>query len=184
MYNISDIKRKKLISFIKYYREWYCEEYDIDINNFRLYNKNDLHKFLSIFFLVSAVRGKDSELLNNFNNFYALPLIPTECEVYNFIKNGNLLTFKNNELKCSVELEKLLYDINDLDVKKDFEEIKSHNKELIKMCSYDLIDLCGKYSSYSILNDKNVKRKELGFETKSERMSNLQIQHDLKYLFL
>ena len=145
-------------------------------------NKIDLLKFLKLVFFVSAARGKESYLIKEgvFNNFYALPLGPVESNVYEKIKKGDFITFSNNKLNI---VNPALHNIDnysdDNNLKKEFNELISINPKLIKLCSYDLVDLSHKWNSWETAF--NI-AKENG--KKSHKMSNIQIMNDLKYYYL
>lgn len=128
--------------------DWYKEA-------FGNVEENDLStlKVLKLLFFVTAISSKnDSESLLEipFNNFYAMPLGHVEGDVYSDIK-------KNATKKVIIDKERTVIldsDFSNLDqqIQKKIDtavkDLKLENFELIKLSSFDLVELSHSWYSW------------------------------------
>ncbi|MCQ4140423.1 type II toxin-antitoxin system antitoxin SocA domain-containing protein [Chryseobacterium sp. EO14] len=171
-------KKQATAYILLQFAEWYKEEYKtIDINDLSIL------KSLKLFFLLSTINlDKDGENLIDlgFSKYIAMPFGPVESDVYDFFKEENYI----NKSKLDYNVLKL-EDTSNLDndyksiINNCLKELKSINKNIIKLSASLLVDLTHKYSSwiisynYAIMNNMSTKE-----------MSNDIIKTEEKFYFI
>lgn len=108
---------------------------------------------LKLLFFAAAVKTSDGDdLLDEFDDFYAMQHGPVESEIYNAIAGNHLLNFQSlgNDLikRCSA------FSFDNLD--KNFKDkidasiiaLKNENCELVFLSAFDLVDLSHKWNSW------------------------------------
>jgi len=139
-------KAEKLLAFeytLSRLHDWYKEAYTES-------SKNDISilKSLKLLFFISAVdaniNSQNTLLDNTFNNFVAMPYGHVESDVYDGIKQG-LLKFtkidtRNSLIDDAQSLLELDYKTRqNIDI--SLEKLKTINFDLIKMSSFELVEL-------------------------------------------
>lgn len=129
------------------FEEWYREETN-EVMNFQKCSKLSVLKLL---FLAAAPKDDNSEdLLNLFNNFYALPFGPVESDVYNAIKLNKLPSYIVTEKSISKKQNVTLpYSIEAYTKVKDaVNALKDRNKNLILLDAFALVEITHKWESW------------------------------------
>lgn len=133
--------------------EWYyaMKPDDVDLLSFtRL-------KVLKLLFFVSAVKQKDTkdDLLDIFNNFYAMQHGPVESDIYNNITNGLMFfnfegrNIKRNDIEIKLELLQLRKeDIAFLD--NSINTLREINPNIVIYSASNLVNLSHKWESWQI----------------------------------
>lgn len=127
---------------------WYKEAYGDGI-------ENDLStlKVLKLLFFTTAIGAKkddnDSLLDSTFNSFYALPYGHVEGDIYDDIKQKKTAFTINNYSTTGIYTESSEL-VNDVKIKifDSIVKLKSVNPELIKMSSFDLVELSHSWYSW------------------------------------
>lgn len=109
-------------------------------------------KALKLLFFTAAVQNEDSsDLLDVFDNFYALPNGPVESDIYNYITADQLTyyTFKN----FSIETKQLFVDsgLNNemkLRIEKSIESLKMKNRHIVTYNAEQLVSLSHTWLSW------------------------------------
>lgn len=159
--------------FVYQLMNWYKEAFGSDV-------ENDLStlKVLKLLFFTTAVDAKKNDntslLDSTFDKFYALPYGHVEGDIYDAIKQKNTsynidnycTTGSYNEsMELGVEIKTKILDC--------ITKLKSENRDLIKMSSFDLVELSHSWYSwryyFNIAKSKGSYREEIPNEViKSE----------------
>ena len=160
------------------FEEWYKEECKGSMN---FHNRSKL-SVLKLLFLVAAPKKQgDSDLLDIFNNFYALPYGPVESDIYNAIQKNRLPSYIVTERSIlKKENIQLPYKIDEyIQVKNAVDALKKKNRHLIIMSAFALVEITHKWeswkqsiafarlmdmSSYKMTNDSIRKDRNKNFE--------------------
>lgn len=130
------------------FEEWYNTDNKEQNRDFEKCSKLSVLKLL---FLVSVpkIKGGD-DLLNVFNNFYALPYGPVESDIYNAIQANTLPSYSVTERSIvSKNLITKPYKTEDLiEVKRAVEDLKKENRELILLNAFDLVKITHRWESW------------------------------------
>lgn len=107
---------------------------------------------LKLLFLTAVPKtNKGKDLLDIFNNFYALPYGPVESDIYNAIQENLLPSYCIKER--SVERKTLQsYDQQDsliIEVDNALEELKNINPDIIGLSSFELVEITHKWDSWN-----------------------------------
>lgn len=106
---------------------------------------------LKLLFLASANKtDSGNDLLDTFNEFYAMPYGPVESDIYNAIRDDKLPSYKvlDTSIKKKNHAE-LKYDIKEYSsVKTAVEKLKDRNNELISYRASKLVDITHKWESW------------------------------------
>lgn len=143
--------------------EWQSSQSNLEKNN-----DLSILKVLKLTFFVSAV-GTKSDTQNSlldgvFDNYVAMPYGHVESDIYSYIKNNLLTHYQINNRET---IQKKLYTpetLDDLFIKIEIDNavslLKKINNNLIKMSSFDLVDLSHTWYSwqkyFSIAQEKGV----------------------------
>lgn len=117
-------------------------------------------KIIKLHFFICAVTGnkEKNDLLNVFDEFYALPFGHVESDIYNFINRDELRYFSLSKRGFGFKEE--VYtpqaDLSPIDINltdEAIEKLKELNPDIIKYSAFDLVELSHKWSSWiSIFN--------------------------------
>lgn len=157
-----ELKIQAFEYLVSKFLEWYNESFSNRNNDLSIL------KVLKLTFFTSAVgtnRDSENTLLDNvFNNYVAMPYGHVESDIYTFIKNKNLININIDNRKTDILN---IDEINNLDssLKKQIDHsvtlLKSINSDLIKLSSFELVDLSHtwyswqKYYSIAKEHDRN-----------------------------
>lgn len=135
---------------ISLFKEWH---FDVtkNHNGYReVFSKLSLLKLL---FLTAATTNKEgNDLLEVFDNFYALPYGPVESDVYDSIKNNNLPNYilterQLNDKEQSDYIETLTPEDKNL-IKSSVHTLRLKNENLITLSSFELVEITHKWESW------------------------------------
>lgn len=132
--------------------EWYKEENPKQTLGYKkAFTKLTLLKLL---FLVSAISKKEediSDLLDVFDDFYALPYGPVEIDIYNAINNNEIPDFEidGNSLREKKEKSANYSSIDTERIYKNIKCLKEKNNRLINYSSSELVNLTHRWESWS-----------------------------------
>lgn len=135
---------------ISLFKKWH---FDVtgDVNGYSdVFTKLSLLKLL---FLTAATKNdKDQDLLGVFNNFYALPYGPVESDVFDSIKANCLPNFTLTDRRLiDKDVSNYTNDLSDDDIiliNSSVEKLKSINKNLITLSSFELVEITHKWESW------------------------------------
>lgn len=129
------------------FEQWYKEE-DKESMNFQNCSKLSVLKLL---FLTAALkREKNGDLLDVFDNFYALPYGPVESDIYNAIQENKLPSYIVTERSITKKNHVTLpYKIEDYSsVEKAVNALKEKNKKIILLNAFALVEITHKWESW------------------------------------
>lgn len=129
------------------FEQWYKEE-GKESMNFQNCSKLSVLKLL---FLTAAPKeGAVGDLLNVFDNFYALPYGPVESDIYNAIQGNQLPSYIITERSVTKKENIILpYKIEDYSlVKEAVNALKEKNKNIILLDAFALVDITHKWESW------------------------------------
>lgn len=142
--------------------DWYQESSSSEKNN-----DLSILKVLKLTFFTSAVgtsSNTDSSLLDEvFNNYVAMPYGHVESDVYTYIKTGALPNIEINNRQTILN-DNYSFDTLDISTKNKIDNsvslLKSINRDLINLSSFELVDLSHAWYSwqkfYSIAKSKGI----------------------------
>ncbi len=132
------------------FEEWYNEDNKEQNRGFEKCSKLSVLKLL---FLASAPKGGDSiDLLDVFDNYYALPYGPVESDIYNAIQNDELpsYTVKDRTIVAKNAQIPLPYSVDRFcNIKRAVDELKSVNSSLVKLNAFELVEITHKWESWN-----------------------------------
>lgn len=132
------------------FEEWYNKENKERNRGFEKCSKLSVLKLL---FLASAPKGGNSiDLLDIFNNYYALPYGPVESDIYNAIQNDDLpsYTVKDRTIIAKNTQMPLPYSIGGFsNIKRAVDELKNMNNSLIGLNAFELVEITHKWESWN-----------------------------------
>lgn len=129
------------------FEEW-CNEESKGTMIFK--NRSKL-SVLKLLFLTAAPKKQGSrDLLDTFNNFYALPYGPVESDIYNAIQNNILPSYIVTERSILRKVNNHLpYTIDDyIHIKDAVDELKEINRHLITLNAFSLVEITHKWESW------------------------------------
>lgn len=109
-------------------------------------------KVLKLLFFVSAVKDNNgNDLLDIFDNFYAMPYGPVESDIYNFMSNNELrfYSFTNtymSQVESYINTETGLDKNISLKIDKAINSLKNSNKNIIRLSAFELVDISHKWN--------------------------------------
>lgn len=124
--------------------KWKAEVYNTEVIGVRL-SKTQVLKLL---FLVSAVPSEEGgDLLDIFNNFYALQFGPVESDVLDYITAGRLsyLETADNMLSIGESTFDSLDRVQKSRIDKAVFKLRSQNSDLVKYSATDLVEITHKW---------------------------------------
>lgn len=129
------------------FEEW-CNEESKGSMNFK--NRSKLSVLKLLFLTVAPKKQGDSDLLDTFNNFYALPYGPVESDIYNAIKENRLPSYIVTERSIvKKKIHKLPYNIDDYThIKYAVDALKEKNRRLIILNAFSLVEITHKWESW------------------------------------
>lgn len=129
--------------------DWY-KEVKVDEEYFNKFTKLFLLKML---FLVAAIKTDDSEdLLDVFDNFYALPYGPVESDIYNEISLNMIPNFLISDRQLEPKIDKVDLDLRIDDrtkLCKSFDKLRGENNDLITLKAFELVEITHKWESWN-----------------------------------
>ncbi len=132
-----------LYNIIKWYKKCY-NGHSLDITRL---------KALKLLFLTSAIKTEDGgDLLDIFNNFFAMQHGPVESDIYNAINGSQLVHYQFGGTKVSViNEENVVNGISD-DIRRRIDAslwaLYGRNSQLIRLTSFQLVDITHKWSCW------------------------------------
>lgn len=112
-------------------------------------------KVLKLLFFVSAIREQDEDLLDIFNNFYAMQHGPVESDIYNAMIEDSLphYRFKSRSVFIVNELQE-----QDFEILGDYREridrairsLRDTNENIVVYTASQLVDLSHKWKSWQL----------------------------------
>lgn len=107
---------------------------------------------LKLLFLTAAPKtneGKD--LLDVFDNFYALPYGPVESDIYNAIQENKLPSYciKERSVEKKIQQSYSLQDSLITRINTALEELKDINPSIISLSSFELVEITHKWDSWN-----------------------------------
>ena len=150
MSNQALVRKKNCFEFFVLCLEKWKKEEQITYSPF---SKLQLHKLL---FLASSINSTDTnhEMLDIFNEFYALKYGPVEIEIYNFMAENTFYNIKfvgNDCITDNLCEEKL--NISDADksiIQKAVNDLRSINKDYVNMTPFQLVDITHQWTAWKI----------------------------------
>lgn len=107
---------------------------------------------LKLLFLIAAPKKNDGpDLLDTFNNFYALPYGPVESDIYNAILENKIPSYIIKDRSVEVK-DKKVYNTKDslcLKIKKALDDLKNINPSIISLNSFELVEITHKWDSWN-----------------------------------
>lgn len=128
-------------------------EWSESINQENVY-KNKFTKLflLKQLFLVSAIKSDSyTDLLDTFNNFYAMPYGPVESDIYTFISSDLIPNYTISDRgitgkEIRVDLELTEYERNYLN--DSYYKLREKNDKLITFSAFDLVNITHRWESW------------------------------------
>lgn len=109
-------------------------------------------KALKLLFFVAAVRNEQNEdLLDIFNNFYAMQFGPVESDVYNSMSNGGLSFFSASDLKLDVQGLSRIQEMETtpfIVIDNAIETLKAISPQIVLYSATDLVDVSHKWDCW------------------------------------
>lgn len=136
---------------------------------------------LKLLFLTAAPKtNKGKDLLDIFDNFYALPYGPVESDIYNAIQENNLPSYHIKERSVEKKAQKS-YKLQDpliIRINNAINELKDINPFIISLSSFELVEITHKWDSWN----RSIKFAEF-MGRSSEKMSTESIRSDSNKCF-
>lgn len=111
-------------------------------------------KLLKLLFLVASIKdSSNNDLLETFNQFYAMPYGPVESDIYDNIDNIPNFHVLNNRIEVKPNYN-FTYNISDNTfsrINTAIELLYTRNPRLIDMSAFDLVELTHKADSWKIV---------------------------------
>lgn len=132
--------------------KWFKEKTGSDPNDFSKLKLFKLH------FFVCAVNAseKENDLLETFDNFYALPYGPVESDIYSRLSEMRLYRVDGSGMAymdCAVTSDN--FDLLNLKTKEEIEDsvnnLKKQNDELITYSAIHLVDISHKWTAWKVV---------------------------------
>ena len=108
-------------------------------------------KTLKLLFFVSAIKDENGkDLLDIFDNFYAMPHGPVESDIYNLMSKNTLDYFSFADIYMSIKKDYKLPEILDENIISRIDNaisrIRIVNPRIITLGAFDLVDISHKWS--------------------------------------
>jgi len=129
------------------FEQWNSEE----AKEYANFGNNSKLSMLKLLFLTAAPKeGGSKDLLDTFDNFFALPYGPVESDIYNAIQKNELSSYVLTERSITKKENIILpYKVEDyLPVKDAVDVLKKINKRLILLNAFDLVEITHKWESW------------------------------------
>ncbi len=148
-----DNMEKKVLAFdymLTLFKDWHQE---ITFSGIDFTSLSRLSVLKLLFFASAPKDDKDeSNLLEIFDQFYALPYGPVESDLYTAIKKGELPNYDVKERSIIIKNESPLHEGLDTETKSlidtEIEQLKSKNPTLIIKSAFDLVDISHQWESW------------------------------------
>lgn len=144
------MKKNLFVYFVDALNKWNKE---INPNSSSTYSKLQLQKLL---FLASAINAdkNNHEMLDMFNDFYALPYGPVEMDIYEAMNSNTLKCIKVSDRYCRyteptdrklfLSIPKNLRDIVDVSIK----SLKQNKVNYFSISPFELVEITHKWSAW------------------------------------
>ena len=147
MENVITIKKQAFEYFLSQIQKWGIEK-----NNYVQYYPLTRLKALKLLFFTAAVKNEDNQdLLDVFDNFYALPNGPVESDIYNLITSDMLSYYSFKDFYYSVKKPYNEDDLSD-DMKNRIDlaikTLKQKNKLIVSYTAEQLVTLSHTWLSW------------------------------------
>lgn len=134
--------------FLKKLVEWYCEYYQIGVTEFNNHPHNNLSK-LKVIKLHFFACSTNSEALEIFDDFHAMPYGHVESDIYNQLDNLSFCTVTNSNLIINnVEGFKSSTSPNHSIIDVSIIRLRDANSSLISLEPFELVELSHKWYSW------------------------------------
>lgn len=137
-----------LYQFIIWYNEYHPQD-ECPMSFTRL-------KVLKLLFFVSSVRASEEDLLDLFDNFWAMQHGPVESDIYDamVLDVFEYYSFKTRSVsyKKTFDVEKVEKEIGQLKIKLDaaVTRLKNANRLIVLSSAFDLVELSHKWSAWRL----------------------------------
>ncbi|ERJ61346.1 hypothetical protein [Sphingobacterium paucimobilis] len=134
--------------FLKKLVEWYCDYYQLNITNFNDHPYNNLSK-LKVIKLHFFACSTNSEALEIFDDFHAMPYGHVESGIYNHLDNLRFCNVTNskliiNDMNSFLNFFPKNYEVIDACI----ERLRNINLSLISLEPFELVELSHKWFSW------------------------------------
>lgn len=159
------------------------EEWRIDYFTSKNLTVKPLSKLivLKLLFLIAAPKKNDGpDLLDIFNNFYALPYGPVESDIYKAILEDNIPSYSIKERSVEKK-DKRVYNTKDslcVEINNALNDLKDINPSIIGLNPFELVEITHKWDSWN----RSIKFAEF-MGRSSEKMSKESIRSDSNKCF-
>lgn len=111
-------------------------------------------KVLKLLFFLSVIKHEDnSDLLDVFDNFYAMQHGPVESDIYNYMTSGKLENFSFSEIYLTRKRE---YSSNEMELPnalmckldRAIAALRVANPKIISLAAFDLVEISHKWESW------------------------------------
>lgn len=142
----------KILAFdymLSLFEKWHKDVF-VEGRDFENHSKLSLLKLL----FLTSVPKKDTDetdLLNIFNKFYALPYGPVESDIYEAINSDKLPTYCITERKIIKKTERKLNILpcNDRElIDNEVDKLRSNNETLILLDAFELVEITHQWESW------------------------------------
>ena len=136
--------------FLKHLVEWYCDYYNIEVQQFNTHHNNNLSK-IKIIKLHFFATSTDDDALDIFNDFHALPYGHVESFVYDHLNDLMHFEVDNISLTLRSELNQIQGHSAEHNVIIDrmVENLKNLNLDLIALEPFDLVEISHRWFSWN-----------------------------------
>lgn len=133
-------------------------------------------KIFKLHFFVSAIDTKEKnntnpDLLDTFNEFWALPYGPVESFVYNHLKDLHIYSITSGPIAKKNEIG-IYFDDMDLTTKtyidKSIEQLRKKNEEIVTYPAFDLVELSHQWPVWRLLYNRALRQGKRSSEMPSE----------------
>lgn len=127
--------------------EWYSKYYEIDIKEFNNHSRNDLSK-LKVIKLHFFACSTNSEALDVFDDFHAMPYGHVESGVYNLLDSLRYCKVSSNKLVITDlnKFQQMRCDEGIIDT--IVQKLREENNDLISIEPFELVELSHKWFSW------------------------------------
>lgn len=162
---------------------WYTELYSTYVN----YTSFTRLKVLKLLFFVSTIHDtENSDLLDIFDNYWAMQHGPVESDIYNMIIQDCLYycDFKSRQVNININTTSDSSYFNSLGELKDrvdkaIKLLRNENNEIVKYSAFELVEISHKWNSWKL----SMRIAELS-EKGSEPMGTQDIRNNIQYYSL
>ena len=107
-------------------------------------------KVLKLLFFVSAVKDENKkDLLDIFDNFYAMPYGPVESDIYNFINKDELDNYSFSDVYMELKSPRINDNLDSTTksrIDNAIDTLKKNNRNIITLRAFELVDISHKWN--------------------------------------